>query len=597
MIITCEKCSTRFNLDDSLLRPEGSKVRCSQCRHVFMAFPENRSVPESAPEAAAPPEPETLGIEAVPDDDPAPDSPGAPDKPPEDREASIEFEDIAFDEDDISFDTEDDLDFKAPEFDDQDFDTPEEIVFEEPLLEIGDSDFPDLDIEAGETDAPKDDLEPGDKKTSVDDGYDAGHPIETGSPVGEAAPAPKAADPDFGKDGIEFEVDEPDLDAENEDSQEAFDEIDFEDLDPARETEAGLPGDTDDIPDLAFSLEDDPEADLVFEEGPATEAFPDFEMESPEDSPGPEASSPSETDFSFDASAETGAPPEDRPAFDESGPGFQAELDAEPEADKFAGYDEVLNQAVEPAAGHPESDDSPGDIPDTAPEAQGPVPETGPETEIPPQSLSDAPLVTPPPSQDIRKKRARKHQSAISAPVKVLLLLFILVFAAYAASLRFQYPIPFLSNIRIPYLTEMFQPEPPPKPVLKPAPNEVSIKGSFLNNATAGEIFIVTGKVDNPSNVAYSHIRVKGTLITKDAPKAMTQIVYCGNIIPEKTLQSGNISDIQKKLTVREGMHNANVNIGPGNSVRFMLVFSNLPENLTNFTVEVLDFRTSAGEN
>lgn len=39
MIITCEKCSTKFNLDESLLKKEGSKVRCSQCRHIFTAQP------------------------------------------------------------------------------------------------------------------------------------------------------------------------------------------------------------------------------------------------------------------------------------------------------------------------------------------------------------------------------------------------------------------------------------------------------------------------------------------------------------------------------------------------------------------------------
>ena len=39
MIIQCEKCRTKFNLDESLLRNEGSKVRCSICKHVFMAYP------------------------------------------------------------------------------------------------------------------------------------------------------------------------------------------------------------------------------------------------------------------------------------------------------------------------------------------------------------------------------------------------------------------------------------------------------------------------------------------------------------------------------------------------------------------------------
>ena len=43
MIITCESCSTSFNLDESLLKPEGSKVRCSNCKTVFLAYPPSSS--------------------------------------------------------------------------------------------------------------------------------------------------------------------------------------------------------------------------------------------------------------------------------------------------------------------------------------------------------------------------------------------------------------------------------------------------------------------------------------------------------------------------------------------------------------------------
>ena len=39
MIITCNECSTNFNLDDSLVRENGSKVRCSVCKTVFTAYP------------------------------------------------------------------------------------------------------------------------------------------------------------------------------------------------------------------------------------------------------------------------------------------------------------------------------------------------------------------------------------------------------------------------------------------------------------------------------------------------------------------------------------------------------------------------------
>ena len=39
MIIECEKCESKFSLDETLLKSEGSKVKCSMCKHVFTAYP------------------------------------------------------------------------------------------------------------------------------------------------------------------------------------------------------------------------------------------------------------------------------------------------------------------------------------------------------------------------------------------------------------------------------------------------------------------------------------------------------------------------------------------------------------------------------
>ena len=39
MIIICKSCKTRYNLDEGLLKPTGSKVRCSSCRYIFLAYP------------------------------------------------------------------------------------------------------------------------------------------------------------------------------------------------------------------------------------------------------------------------------------------------------------------------------------------------------------------------------------------------------------------------------------------------------------------------------------------------------------------------------------------------------------------------------
>jgi len=52
MVIQCESCQTEFNLDESLLKKEGTKVRCSRCRHVFKAYPSSHNLPDEADESA-----------------------------------------------------------------------------------------------------------------------------------------------------------------------------------------------------------------------------------------------------------------------------------------------------------------------------------------------------------------------------------------------------------------------------------------------------------------------------------------------------------------------------------------------------------------
>jgi predicted Zn finger-like uncharacterized protein len=39
MVIKCRRCSKRFNLDESLLGLEGSKVKCTKCGTIFPSFP------------------------------------------------------------------------------------------------------------------------------------------------------------------------------------------------------------------------------------------------------------------------------------------------------------------------------------------------------------------------------------------------------------------------------------------------------------------------------------------------------------------------------------------------------------------------------
>jgi predicted Zn finger-like uncharacterized protein len=46
MIIECKECLSKFDLDESRLKAEGSKVKCSVCKHVFIAYPVPKTPPE-----------------------------------------------------------------------------------------------------------------------------------------------------------------------------------------------------------------------------------------------------------------------------------------------------------------------------------------------------------------------------------------------------------------------------------------------------------------------------------------------------------------------------------------------------------------------
>lgn len=65
MRVKCPKCGAQYNLDPQKLSPQGTKVRCSSCQHIFVV---KRKAGEG--EASAPPKPVPAPARPKPDDDP-----------------------------------------------------------------------------------------------------------------------------------------------------------------------------------------------------------------------------------------------------------------------------------------------------------------------------------------------------------------------------------------------------------------------------------------------------------------------------------------------------------------------------------------------
>ena len=364
-----------------------------------------------------------------------------------------------------------------------------------------------------------------------------------------------------------------------------FDDLDFSDTEFEKETDLSEAGfqdtnepetlklETTDPDELELETTDPDEieieieaADLPGEDEPDLSAKPDLaeELALPEEPGLPEDEGGDLEDLDVDDLSS-----------EEKDPEFDLSLDDEKAAlendeDEFQGLDEF------------DDTEAPADKP--------------PHDPPPPRRPARASLIHPPDRDEALmdvEDEPLKKRSPIGVPVLVVLILFVVAAGGYVAATFLGYRIPFLPEIRIPFI-QQYLPEKKTDPVSypDPVPDQKSVTGRFLTNDTAGELFIITGNIENPAQIPYRRIQVKGTLFQKDKQPVMNRTAFCGNIIPEETLRTGSIDDLTAQLKNPGGTADINDKIMPGDTVPFMLVFSDLPQNLENFTVEVVGFET-----
>jgi predicted Zn finger-like uncharacterized protein len=225
------------------------------------------------------------------------------------------------------------------------------------------------------------------------------------------------------------------------------------------------------------------------------------------------------------------------------------------------------------------------------------TPDTPYHEPLPPRRPARESLIHPLDPEDeltVEKDTSPPKKSRAGLLIPVLLILFLLAGGSYIAAMFFGYKLPYLPEIQIPFI-QQYLPEKTPESVTypDPIPDQKSVTGRFITNDTAGELFIITGKVENPAQIPYRRIQVKGTLFQKEQKAVMSQTAFCGNIIPEDTLRTRPVEELTAQLRNPRESVDITDKIMPGETVPFMLVFSDLPQNLENFTVEVAAFENA----
>ena len=188
------------------------------------------------------------------------------------------------------------------------------------------------------------------------------------------------------------------------------------------------------------------------------------------------------------------------------------------------------------------------------------------------------------------KKKTKKikpaRKSGILRPVVLLLLLILLPLTAVVLLDRFM-------GMDVPYVTEYLKQVPYLKQVMSPEMKESgeisvdNISSKFVDNTAHGKLFVITGTVKNEFSESRKYIKIQGTLFSAGKILAKEATVYGGNVLSDQDLSEMSLTDIDQRLSDRFGDNKSNFDVKPGMSIPFMVVFSDLPESLEEFTIEI----------
>jgi predicted Zn finger-like uncharacterized protein len=115
-----------------------------------------------------------------------------------------------------------------------------------------------------------------------------------------------------------------------------------------------------------------------------------------------------------------------------------------------------------------------------------------------------------------------------------------------------------------------------------------AVTGKFYQSSKAGNLFCIQGMIVNNYPGSRSFIRVKGSLLDEKGAVVKQKLAFAGNTFSENELKDMSLEQINQGLAIQTGKGNTNVNAKPQASVPFMIVFEELPENLSEFTVEAV---------
>lgn len=114
------------------------------------------------------------------------------------------------------------------------------------------------------------------------------------------------------------------------------------------------------------------------------------------------------------------------------------------------------------------------------------------------------------------------------------------------------------------------------------------LSSNFIPTDNMGQVYVIKGKIINNYSSSRSHILIKGSIEDENKKTVDQKLVYAGNIFTENELKGMTREEIEKGMSNKTGINNSNLSVLPQFSVPFMIVFYDLPDNISEFLVETV---------
>ncbi|RLB76226.1 MAG: hypothetical protein DRH06_06385 [Deltaproteobacteria bacterium] len=208
---------------------------------------------------------------------------------------------------------------------------------------------------------------------------------------------------------------------------------------------------------------------------------------------------------------------------------------------------------------------------------------------VPPETVAEeavvnktAPKVEPPTeSRVVSQPVEKKKGGPISSIIRILLLLILAILIIGGVFVYINGPDQLNQTIQ-----QIFGQQ-TNRPVQTGQITLSELEGKFIKNEHDGDLFLIHGEAINNFSQPRAAIQVKGVIFDQNGKPLLQKTVFCGNPISLQEIQTLSFVELEKIMGNQFGKDLSNMKIDSKKTIPFDIVFKELPQNLSEFSVKV----------